>query len=1088
MINHFKYLLLILFSSFSFATAQTNHSLSFDGLDDYVRILDSETLQFESDFSLSVWYKLSSTPEYFQIMVSKQGTGNPNAYGWMYGFSDGSNWYANIENQSGQSSISGSNYPNIGSISYWHNGVFVFDQNNNMSLYLDGELLYSTSLANISPSNDVIADLLLGSDREGQIFLNGKMDEISIWDKALTQQEIQSYISTGLTGSESNLVSYWNFNEGEGTSLADLSGNGNHGTINGATWSDDGFEVYIPDISLVINEIMNNPSAVSDSDGEWFEIYNNGDASHDLNGWTIKDNNASHIINNSILIHPGDYKIFSNNSNQNSNGGVVVDYEYGSITLANSGDEIVLIDPSGTVFDSVAYDNGITFPDPNGASMALVHPDSNNTIGTNWQESTTAYGDGNLGTPGLPNFSSDINVELATIDFDTVLVGEFLDKVLTISNTGNTILLIDSIYTSSGLFTLPFTENSIDDSLELTITFTPSAYGIVEDTLVIKTNDPDEGHIEITLIAFGYVPSPNIVLGSTSIDFGTVMDGLAETIELHVANDGDAPLSLSSVYIEGSTTFTIPNFSASIAETDTGLIDIQFSPDDETSFSGTLYIVSNDPDTDSLMVPLSGIGGEQAPIMTLSDNELYFGLVEAGTTVEREVIIYNEGILDLEIEEITITGSDYYTTTFSDAIVEQGDSIIVPFSFAPTEQVSEVMAAATVASNVGTQTIELKAGYFGPVWHVATTGSDETGDGSEATPFATIQKGLDMLASGDTVFISAGEYYSQTSFTMCDFGPNNITIMGDGMSNTFIGDFIIFGNRGECLDILENSKINIENFKFEGDLGLYDIENINIKNVWSESYTNINNFSGYNLNQVVQISNSIFQTQFNIINLNLSDPYSQQINFNYCTFTSVETTENSSVNDNSNISFYNSILDDINFDNDEFQADINFCFLSSDAVVGNDVEGVGNIYGDDPLFCDLENGDFSLAANSPAVGAGENGTDIGAFGVGCESTELSIDENVIPDHYTLHQNYPNPFNPTTKISYDLPEASFVTLSIYDLIGREIRTMINSEQTAGFKNIQWNATDNLGKSVPAGMYIYTIQAGQFRQTRKMVLLK
>ena len=105
-----------------------------------------------------------------------------------------------------------------------------------------------------------------------------------------------------------------------------------------------------------------------------------------------------------------------------------------------------------------------------------------------------------------------------------------------------------------------------------------------------------------------------------------------------------------------------------------------------------------------------------------------------------------------------------------------------------------------------------------------------------------------------------------------------------------------------------------------------------------------------------------------------------------------------------------------------------------------------------------------------------------------EEIILSTEDNFIIQDYMLHQNYPNPFNPTTKISYDLPEASVVRLSIYDLMGREIRTMINSKQTAGFKNIQWNATDNLGKSVPAGMYIYTIEAGQFRQTRKMVLLK
>jgi flagellar hook assembly protein FlgD len=101
---------------------------------------------------------------------------------------------------------------------------------------------------------------------------------------------------------------------------------------------------------------------------------------------------------------------------------------------------------------------------------------------------------------------------------------------------------------------------------------------------------------------------------------------------------------------------------------------------------------------------------------------------------------------------------------------------------------------------------------------------------------------------------------------------------------------------------------------------------------------------------------------------------------------------------------------------------------------------------------------------------------------------LSTDTTPMPTIFALHQNYPNPFNPTTQISYDLPEASRVSISIHDLMGREIRTMINSEQTAGFKNLQWNATDNAGQPVSAGMYIYTIQAGEFRSTKKMLLLK
>ena len=94
----------------------------------------------------------------------------------------------------------------------------------------------------------------------------------------------------------------------------------------------------------------------------------------------------------------------------------------------------------------------------------------------------------------------------------------------------------------------------------------------------------------------------------------------------------------------------------------------------------------------------------------------------------------------------------------------------------------------------------------------------------------------------------------------------------------------------------------------------------------------------------------------------------------------------------------------------------------------------------------------------------------------------------IPEQIVIHQNYPNPFNPTTQIRYDLPEDAMVSITIYDLMGRSIKSLVNSNQSAGYRSIQWNATNNLGEPVSAGMYIYMIQAGEFRQVRKMVLLK
>jgi len=270
------------------------------------------------------------------------------------------------------------------------------------------------------------------------------------------------------------------------------------------------------------------------------------------------------------------------------------------------------------------------------------------------------------------------------------------------------------------------------------------------------------------------------------------------------------------------------------------------------------------------------------------------------------------------------------------------------------------------------------------------------------------------------------------------------------------------------------------------------------------------------------------------------------------------------------------------------------------------VWGTNNI-DSNPLFCNPDSGDYTLAENSPCVGTGENGANMGALDVGCgpynfsptefslstpsnnaqitiddsnmsdgfitfswgessdengdslvylmhaTSTDLedfSLDTNItsidmlnymeivdemsennitsatiewtvdvtdgidtvtannapftlivdgsdalsalaeklIPEVFALRQNYPNPFNPTTQIRYDLPEDALVAINIYDIMGRSIRSLVNSKQTAGYRSIQWNATNNLGEPVSAGMYIYMIQAGEFRQTKKMVLLK
>ena len=104
----------------------------------------------------------------------------------------------------------------------------------------------------------------------------------------------------------------------------------------------------------------------------------------------------------------------------------------------------------------------------------------------------------------------------------------------------------------------------------------------------------------------------------------------------------------------------------------------------------------------------------------------------------------------------------------------------------------------------------------------------------------------------------------------------------------------------------------------------------------------------------------------------------------------------------------------------------------------------------------------------------------------CE--EVSVINGVILTKYTLYNAYPNPFNPITTLKYELPEDSFVDVTIYDMLGNVVSNLISTNQSSGYKSVQWNATNNQGEPVSAGVYLYKIQAGDFVDTKKMILLK
>ena len=592
------------------------------------------------------------------------------------------------------------------------------------------------------------------------------------------------------------------------------------------------------------------------------------------------------------------------------------------------------------------------------------------------------------------------------------------------------------------------------------------------------------------------------------------------------------------------------------------------------------------------------------------------------------------------------------------------------------------------------------------VIHVSTTGSDSTGDGSEANPFATIQTAIDSASDGDTVLVAAGTYNESINYngkniivgslylTTQDTSYISSTIIGGDSSgsivlfesfedstavlNGFTFQNIIFNSGDELQTIINinESSPKIINNRFDNFYLFQDVESavIYCENsnslIMNNEFTNGSVGNGYVLGGFILSKNSNVTIKNNriengyvgfaepsgyIVSVNSDNIIESNVIVNpsmgYCVICAAI-----SILDGSNCILRNNFIFQaygdgygavvasqsqyVSHNNTFVSNSSGYANLSSDGIVSNDIiygssnavyldgnstiqvsysdieggwEGVGNIDAN-PLFCNPDSSDYTIAENSPCVGTGEDGENMGAFGVGCgiqvdwdfslsepvievmgtdnvwnpgdtisvemdfcnntdvahnyypgvtiesdssltslhsghiwfyamvadechaiswgaiantsiisdtivefraypealncqNQPEYCIDgdtltfeipivvqvvstepEHFIPEEFSLRQNYPNPFNPVTTLRYDIPENSHVTITIYDMLGRQVKTLINQTQDAGYRSIIWDATNDYGKPVSAGLYLYQIQAGEYMQTKKMVLLK
>ncbi len=413
---------------------------------------------------------------------------------------------------------------------------------------------------------------------------------------------------------------------------------------------------------IIINEIMKNPSAVGDTDGEYFEVYNTTGAAIDLAGWVVSDlGSDSHSIASSVVVPAMGYAVLGINSNSATNGGVPVDYQYSGITLGNGTDEIILT-IGGTEIDRVVYDDA-SFPDDAGASLEFLPTllgsgteDTDNDTGSNWQSSTTTLGGGpDLGTPGAVNSSPtpEINVTGMTnniadgdttpstfdgTDFGNVVIGVPITNQFTIENNGTADLTVSTIsfigvdaadFSVSGI-TLPVTLTA-GNSTTFDVTFNPTTTGAKIATIEIGNDDADENPYDFDLAgnaATAAVPEIDVESNFISIpdgdttpstadntDFGSVDVSVGVATETYfIQNEGTAPLTITSITFSGAEAgdFTLDAGSITlpvvVPVNGTESFSVLFDPSATGARDATIEIANDDADENPYDFAITGTG------------------------------------------------------------------------------------------------------------------------------------------------------------------------------------------------------------------------------------------------------------------------------------------------------------------------------------------------------------------------------------------------------------------------------------------------------------------------------------------------
>lgn len=521
---------------------------------------------------------------------------------------------------------------------------------------------------------------------------------------------------------------------------------------------------------------------------------------------------------------------------------------------------------------------------------------------------------------------------------------------------------------------------------------------------------------------------PGMAFTIDTLDFGEAFVGDTVKKSLRVLNNGSMDLLISSITTNHPDFRVSPNF-AGIDPDDDDVISIIFIPTSETSYRQQLIILSNSISDDTTKIPINGIG-LLPPVLALSDDTLLV-VVERGTAVTQQLIIHNNGKSDLRLN-----------------IAGGGSSTNSALQF--TGSTSYVECQNTPSLNI-TESLTFEAWIYPFDWNGNRRILQKGGNDNQYSFY--VQEGFftfDVLGVQNgwvqTPLPSTNQWHHCAGVYNYTTGTIQLYINGVKMVEKS-------GVSGQinttCDKLYLGTKLP---GAWEGDFFHGIIDEVRLWNIVRDS-ASIRKFMNVPLEGTEPGLMAYWQFDEGTGDITRD----KTLNSNHGTLFGTPTwTENSppmvpgwlTLSANSGtIAPGASIQIDCKFDAAEKDTGL---YIASIIVQSNDPQRKSIVL---PVRMKVT---YTTDVNSTPS---------------------------IPLEFALSQNYPNPFNPSTTIRYALPEKSNVRLKIYDVLGREVITLVNQEQSAGWKEIVWNAENQ-----SSGIYLYTLEAGNYVATKKMLVIK